>query len=138
MKKVFLSLILISLLAVSTVPAMVLAQPVESCILKHDLSDFDPVCVEGEISEDDTGAWGMCCMLDAIYTVVDWIFFGLVALVAFFTIFGAFDILTAAGDPEKLKKGRERIMWAMVGLAGLAVALLSRAIPSLVEAIIGT
>jgi len=117
MKKVFLSLILISLLAVSTVPAMVLAQPVESCILKHDLSDFDPVCVEGEISEDDTGAWGMCCMLDAIYTVVDWIFFGLVALVAFFTIFGAFDILTAAGDPEKLKKGRERIMWAMVGLA---------------------
>jgi len=120
MKKVFLSLILISLLAVSTVPAMVLAQPVESCILKHDLSDFDPVCVEGEISEDDTGAWGMCCMLDAIYTV---------------TIFGAFDILTAAGDPEKLKKGRERIMWAMVGLA---VALLSRAIPSLVEAIIGT
>jgi hypothetical protein len=74
-------------------------------------------------------------MLDAVYTIVDWIFIGLVALVALFTILGAFDILTAAGDPEKVSKGRGKIMYAMIGLA---VALLSRAVPSLVKALIGT
>ncbi len=135
MKKAFLSLILITLLIVFAVPAMVLAQPAESCTLRHDLTDFDPECRVGEVDEDITGAWGMCCMLDAVYTVVDWIFFGLIAVVALFTILGAFDILTAAGDPEKVKKGRERIMYAMIGLA---VALLSRAVPSLVKALIGT
>ncbi len=136
MKKVFSNLVLISLLLVILVPVAVLAQPVESCTIRHEeVADLDPACVEGEISEADTSAWGMCCMLDAVYTVVDWIFFGLIALVALFIIFGAYDILTAAGDPEKLKKGRERIMWAM---AGLAVALLSRAIPSLVKAVIGS
>lgn len=143
MKKVFLSLILISLLAVISVPAMVLAQPVESCTLRHDLTDFDLACMEGAVVGEtlgegitaDTSAWGMCCMLDAIYTVVDWIFFGLMSVVALFTIWGAFNILTGGGDPERVSKGRERIMYAMIGLA---VALLSRAVPSLVKALIGT
>ncbi len=135
MKKVFLSFILISLLAVIAVPATVLAQPAESCTLRHDLTDFDSACSVGLVDEDATGAWGMCCMLDAVYTVVDWIFFGLIAVVALFTILGAFDILTAAGDPEKVSKGRSRIMYAMIGLA---IALLSRAVPSLVKALIGT
>jgi hypothetical protein len=135
MKKAFLSLILISLLAVIALPTMVLAQPVESCTLRHDLTDFDAGCDIGLVDESVTSAWGMCCMLDAIYTVVDWIFFGLIALVALFTILGAFDILTAAGDPEKVSKGRARIMYAMIGLA---IALLSRAVPSVVKALIGT
>ena len=135
MKKAFLSLILISLLAVIAVPAMVLAQPVDSCTLRHDLTDFNPDCEIGLVDENVTSAWGMCCMLDAIYTAVDWIFFGLIAVVALFTIWGAFDILTAAGTPEKVAGGRQRIMYAMIGLA---VALLSRAVPSLVKALIGT
>jgi len=146
MKKVFLSLILITLLIAFAVPAIVLAQPAESCTLGqgHNLTDFDDACVAGgEVCDDidspiclnPTSAWGMCCMLDAVYTVVDWIFFGLIAVVSLFTIWGAFDILTAAGDPEKVSKGRGRIMYAMIGLA---VALLSRAVPSLVKALIGT
>ena len=81
-----------------------------------------------------TAKWGLISILDSTYTVINWIFFGLIAMVSLFTILGAFDILTAAGDPEKIKKGRERIMYAMIGLA---VALLSRAIPGVVEALIG-
>lgn len=135
MKKIFSSLILISLLSVILVPAAVLAQPVNYCNIRHEeVAKFNPDCMVGEVNEGITSAWGMCCMLDSIYTVIDWIFFGLVAAVSLFTIWGAFEILTAAGDSEKLNTGRKRIMWAM---AGLAVALLSRAIPSLVVAIIG-
>ena len=81
-----------------------------------------------------TAKWGMICALSSVYTVVDWIFVGLMAVVVLFTILGAFDILTAAGDPEKVKKGRERIMYAMIGLA---VALLSRAVPGIVNSLIG-
>ena len=116
-------------------PVMTLAAgPITSCNITHaEVADFNSVCVIGLVSATTTNAWGMCCLLNSVYTVVDWMFFGLVALVSFFTIFGAFDILTAAGDPEKLKKGRERIMWAMVGLA---VALLSRAIPGVVESLL--
>ncbi len=135
MKKIFSSLILISLLLVTLIPAAVLAQPVESCNVRHEeVAKFNELCVIGEISEDDTNAWGMCCLLDSVYTVIDWIFFGLVAAVSLSTIWGASDILTAAGNTEKYEGGRKRIMFAMLGLG---VALLSRAIPSLVGAIIG-
>ena len=81
-----------------------------------------------------TPKWGMICILSSVYTLINWIFSGLMVAVSLFTIWGAYDILTAAGDPEKVKKGRERIMYAMIGLV---VALLSKAIPGLVEALIG-
>ena len=138
MKKIFLSLISISLLAVVAIPAMVLAAtgPLTSCNISHpEVADFDSNCVVGLVSPTTTDAWGICCALNAVYTTIDWVFTILIAVVALFTILGAFDILTAAGDPEKVKKGRERIMYAMIGLA---VALLSRAVPSLVKAVIAT
>ena len=138
MKKVFSSLIAITLITMLTVPAMVLAQsePVDSCTLRHKIELGGDTYYENDVMDESaTGAWGLFCMLDAIYTVVDWIFVGLMAVVTLFTILGAFDILTAAGDPEKVKKGRERIMYAMIGLA---IALLSRAVPSLVRSVIGT
>jgi hypothetical protein len=135
MKKIFSTLILISLLSIILIPAAASAQPVDSCTIRHEqVADFDPLCTPGVVNESVTSAWGMCCMLDAIYTVIDWVFFGLVAAVSLFTVWGAYDILTAAGDAERYGKGRQRIMWAMIGLA---VALLSRAIPSLVTTIIG-
>ncbi|MCP6718302.1 MAG: hypothetical protein KJI70_02050 [Patescibacteria group bacterium] len=134
MKKVFLSLIAITSLTVLVVPMIVSAQPVTGCEITHtEVADFESACTVGAIT-DSVDAWGMCCLLNTVYTVVDWIFFGLIAVVSLFTILGAFDILTAAGDPEKVKKGRERIMYAMIGLA---VALLSRAVPSIVVAIVG-
>jgi len=118
MKKTFL--ISIILLTVLAIPVMISAAdgPLTGCnITQAEVAEFNSNCAVGFVSATTTDAWGLCCLLNSIYTVIDWIFFGLIALVAFFTIFGAFDILTAAGDPEKLKKGRERIMWAMVGLA---------------------
>jgi len=132
-KRLLISIILLTTLIA---PVMVLAadKPLTGCDITHpEVADFDSDC-DGPISSTTTDAWGMCCLLNSIYTVVDWIFVGLIAIVSLFTILGAFDILTAAGDPEKVKKGRERIMYAMVGLA---IALLSRAVPGIVSALIG-
>jgi hypothetical protein len=144
MKKILSVLISASIVAGAVAPMAALAQPAESCTLKHDgLTDIDPVCVNGrEVcdvggpcpSNGETTSWGMCCILDAVYTVTDWIFIGLVAIVSVLTIWGGVTISTAGGSEEKITKGRNYILFAMVGLA---VALLSKAVPSVVKALIG-
>ncbi|GAH21146.1 unnamed protein product, partial [marine sediment metagenome] len=75
----------------------------------------------------------MCCVLDTIYTVTDWIFAGVVALVVIFVLIGAFNLLTAAGSPEKVKSGRDFIIYASIGMI---VAILAKAIPAIVKAIL--
>ena len=136
MKKIFSGLVLIAvLMAMAAAPLAALAQPMEGCTLKHDLSSFDEACTkEAEVNDEVTSAWGMCCLLDAVYTVTDWIFFGLVSIVGVLVVYGGFTITTAGGNPENVKKGKDLIMYAMVGMA---VALLSKAVPSIVKTLIG-
>ena len=73
---------------------------------------------------------GMCCVLNTVYNVTDWIFIFLVVIVAVFVLIGAFNFITSAGDPEKTKSGRNYILYAAVGLA---VAFLAKAVPGLVR-----
>ena len=49
-------------------------------------------------------------------------------------IYGGFTIITAAGSPEKAGKGKSIITYAMIGVA---VAVLARIIPSVVQYIMG-
>ena len=131
MKKVLSVIILAGMIA----PMVALAQPKTSCELAHDITGIDAACTSAAtVDETATKAWGMCCILDAVYTVIDWIFFVMIAVVGFLVIWGGFTIATAGGAPEKLGQGRSYILFAMVGLA---IALLSKAVPSLVEALIG-
>jgi len=136
LKKILPVLVLLSFLAVLAVPAMVSANgPATECTLGHDVIDIDPVCTEGTtVDEDATPLWGMCCLLDAIYTVTDWIFIVLIAVVGLMVLFGAFTLLTAAGAPEKVTSGRNYIIYAMIGMV---VALFAKAIPSIVKAMLG-
>ena len=130
MKKVVSALVLASLM----LPVMALAQPSSQCTITHSevggltgcpssgpcVFATDPIC-------------GACCVLEVVYTVADWIFFGLIAVVALLVIWGGFTIATAGGAPDKVGQGRNFILYAMIGLA---LALLSRAIPALVRALI--
>ncbi len=75
-----------------------------------------------------------CCLMSTIYTITDWIFFVLVALSAIMILLGAFSILTAGGNAEKVTAGRNYIMYAAIGLV---VGLLARAIPALARLLIG-
>ena len=136
MNKIFLGLVLtISLL----VPTLILAAgPVSSCVTSHDIkmpgytatSSLTYGSGAGEINKD----WGMVCLLDSVYSVTDWIFYGLLSLVSVLTIWGGFMIVTAGSDTEKVGKGRDYIVYATVGLI---VAFLSRVIPSIAEGIVG-
>ena len=72
--------------------------------------------------------------MDTVYTVTDWIFVGVVTLVVIFILWGAFNLLTAAGNPEKIKTGRDLIIFASIGML---VALLAKAIPWIVRNVLG-
>ena len=154
-KKVLSILVLIFLIYLF-LPNKVLAQPLDCCQLGKTI-DFDGVtytkgywvgekiCTNAVIAANCpiTGAttancytakWGILCLLNAVNTVTDWLFYILVVLTSLLVIFGAFTISTAGGDPGKVSSGRNYILYAMVGLA---LALLSRAIPRIVEGLVG-
>lgn len=129
-------LALLSILAVMAVPMLASAQgPASQCTLRHDITDIDAACSVGAVvDETATSAWGMCCMLDAVYTVTDWVFIILMAFVAVMIVWGGFTLTTAAGAPDKVASGRNYIIYALIGLA---VALLARAFPSVVKSLLG-
>jgi len=146
MKKILSALFLISFLMVLVLPVMVSAQTppseIESCKMRHDLTgaaweDRGFSCTAKGVDCDfdsTTFTCGVCCLMDTIYTVTDWIFVGIVALVIIFILLGAFNILTAGGSAEKVTAGRQYIIWACVGML---VALLAKAIPFAVRNVLG-
>ena len=141
LKKISLALVLISLLAVLLAPVVASAQvelkEINKCTLRHDFSAWTKIdCPSSGACQFDSTTYDcpMCCLLDTIYTVTDWIFAGIVSLVVIFVLIGAFNLLTAAGSPEKIKSGRDLIIFASVGML---VALLAKAIPAIVKAILG-
>ena len=136
MKKIILSLILVTMLGMVIVPSMGLAQDImEGCTLRHDVS-FDSVQYNkgDDIDGADNTAWGMICLFDSIYTITDWIFYILVAITGVLVVWGGVTIAMAGGDSEKMTQGKNFIMYAMMGLA---VALLSKAIPAVVQNLLG-
>jgi len=135
MKKILQVLVSISLLVVLLSPIAVSAQVTqapETCTLKYDLSGVNSACTKNTtVSIAD---YGMCCLLNTIYNVTNWIFIILVGVVTIFVILGAFTIVTAAGSPEKLNSGRNYILYATIGLL---VAFLAKAVPGIVKIIVG-
>lgn len=81
-----------------------------------------------------TGDCGMCCLLNGIYNITDWVFVVLMAVSSLMIIWGAVLFTTSSGDPEKVGRARNLIIFAAVGIA---VALFSRAVPPAVKMIIG-
>jgi hypothetical protein len=135
MKKIILSLILITILGMTIVPSISLAQDImDGCDLRHDVSFDGTEYFEGDSIGSDNTAWGMICLFDTIYTVTDWIFYILLAVTGVLVVWGGTTIAMAGGDAENMQKGKNYIMYAMMGLA---VALLSRAIPAIVQNVLG-
>jgi len=153
MKKVLLISVSIGLLIVLAAPTASLAQPSgppECCQLGGkaiQIGTDTPCAANSVVGSNETGAycpgktitcpksnWGIYCLINGIYTVTDWIFFILIAVVAIMVLYGAFQIVTAGGDPGKVSTGRNFIVYAMVGFA---LALLAKAIPSIAKSILG-
>ncbi|MFH1036677.1 MAG: hypothetical protein V1756_01230 [Patescibacteria group bacterium] len=82
----------------------------------------------------DVADCGMCCVLNTVYTVTDWIFFAIITIAVVFILVGGFMFVTAGGNAEKTMAGRNYLMMAAVGIL---IALLARAIPAIVKMVVG-
>lgn len=140
MKKILSALILTGFLAILIAPLMVSAIDAipNSCVMRKAVDKTDcPVPPATVIYTDTTPhgvSGGMCCMLSSVNYVIDWIYFILLFIVIIFVILGAFNFVTSAGDTEKTTKGKNYILYAMIGLG---IALLARAFPAVVQSIVG-
>ncbi len=152
MKKILIFLGTVFLFSFLILTGVVFSQaekPPECCKLQHDMTSIDdPECDEGNIVGPSTSAhcpigtipaanvtpkWGLCCTVDAIYSVADYIFwvFFIVAIIAF-AVAGYF-FLIGGGDPGTLSRAKSMVLW---GSIAVVVVVLSKVIPAAVKAIV--
>ena len=143
MKKILSVLVLMGLLGVLIMPitALAVTEPADQCNIRNEEVANIAGCPDsGTVGGTDSTAltkmsgWGVCCTIDAVYTVFNWMFVVLIAFVGIMIVYGGVMIVTAGGDAGNVKKGRDAITYAVVGFA---VALLARAIPSVVASLLG-
>ena len=92
----------------------------------HCLMPDETVCYCNPLSGD-----GLESISDPI---IDFIFKISVVVVPVLVVYGAFMIITAAGDAEKIKQAKAMIFWTLIGFT---IVLLSRGVSDLIEVIIG-
>ena len=73
-------------------------------------------------------------LLNLINGVANWIFSVLLVLAAIMLVWGGFEFVTSGGSPEGVTAARNKIIY---GLIGVAVALLSRGLVSVLRSILG-
>ena len=76
----------------------------------------------------------ICCTLDIVYTVTDWVFYFVLIFAVLMLVIGGAFYIAAAGDPEKASRGKAILTLCVVGLV---IALIAKLIPSLVRFFIG-
>ncbi len=133
MKKILSIFATVSLLAVLVLPAVSLAEPPESipteCTITNSIGSFGSTDCNTKTSQI-----GICCMLNTVYTVTNWIFYIITIIAVLMIIYGGFVYITAAGDPTKATQAKSILTFAVIGLA---IALIAKLIPSLVKFILG-
>ena len=73
-------------------------------------------------------------LIGIMCNILGWVFVLLILLAVVFVIVAAFRYLTAAGDPEKVKKANYTLLYAAIAVA---VAILAKAVPLLVSSLVG-
>ena len=134
----------------------VLAQeePIKCCVLKHDVPKLcNGTCEAGHCAAGENitecggtacptsvyglstpGIWTVICTLSTIYYVTDWIFYISLLISGVMVLAGSFMIATSAGNSQQWQKGKDVILYAMIGLA---VALFSKIFPGIVKFFLG-
>ena len=72
-------------------------------------------------------------VVQTLETIANWIFYILLFVAAIFIVIAGVSFVTAQGDPEKFKKAKDTVLYAVVGIV---VALLSRGIVALVNTVL--
>lgn len=103
-----------------------------------DYTDFDADTIGCGENAQNTGYrvmenWGLVCLLNAVYTVTNWIFYLImIAIVVLFVIAAAMFML-AGGDMGKTKKAKGLMI---LGIVGIVIALIAKLVPSMVKLIV--
>jgi hypothetical protein len=140
MKKVLIALLLVVFIgsgvfsSVSLINAQTAGGPPSQCTMSRNTGIAGCPATGPCAFDSTTSPCGICCLMNALYTITDWVFIITIAIVMLFVIVGAFTFVTSAGDPEKTKSGRLYITYAAIGLA---IGLLARAVPGIVRMVIG-
>jgi len=145
MKKLFTIIALSAVLALSVAPAVSAQDEIPNgCMMKYDVNGSNSKivcpgvgveCVIGEWEKTDGNTTcGLCCLLNSIRTVTNWIFFIMMTLAVILIIIGGATYMLSGGDPTKAGKGKSLITYAIIGLA---IALVARFIPPIVVFILG-
>jgi len=111
-----------------------LTGPIGGCIMGRDVKVSGCSTAGQECNFDTNTKCGICCVLNTLYNVTNWMFIISVALSGIFIMLGAFQILMAGGNSENVDKGRHYITYAAIGLIA---GLLSKAIPAVVRMAVG-
>ena len=158
MKKILILIGLISILAVPIIGVAQMSFTPDYCTISHILRDYD-VCVlrvggqavqwlgpdniTGGPFENIGGAvyWEShgvsltaCCLIDKILTIGDYIFMAILVIAVIFILLAAWTFLTSGGEPEKVKKARSYLLFAVIGIA---VGFLARILVKVVASIVG-
>ena len=119
----------LSAMAVDSIPT--------GCTLRYDVDDETDiaVCVKGyTVDLDENPDQSICCLLDTVHAVTDWVFYFVLILAVLMLVIGGAFYITAAGDPEKAGRGK---MILTLSVVGLVIAIIAKLIPSLVRFFVG-
>jgi Type IV secretion system pilin len=86
------------------------------------------------ITAPNAGINSIGAVSSSLCAITNWLFYFLILLAVIFIIIAAYKYLTAAGDPEKVKAASHSLLYAAIAIV---VAILAKAVPSLVGSIIG-
>ena len=109
-------------------------------VIADEAEDCEEYCgaVEDYTMPSDTVCYCNPLMGDGLGSIIDpiigFIFKISMVLVPLLVIYGAFMIVTAAGDSAKIEQAKKIIFWTLVGFV---IVLLSRGVGDLIEVIIG-
>lgn len=92
------------------------------------LSLIMPALASAQLPTSAEGVFALGC------TIVNLLFGVLIFLTIFFVVLAAFKYLTAGGDMEKVKAASHQLLFAAIAIV---VALLAKALPSIVTSIVG-
>lgn len=118
---------------------------IECCKLRYDFVDVDENCKKGKVvaapgyracqwKVDATSIrWAVCCLLNTLYKISDWLVLLVMPFAILVFLAGAYTLTTSSGDPEKINKGRDYIIWAIVGAV---VCFLIKAILAAIKTVV--
>ncbi len=102
MKKILLSLLL-GLLIIMSAGTVVAATETLPTTSELEISSFSDI-------------------IDTLEKLTDWFYATLLVAAAFYLVWGGFDFIFSGGVEEKVKSGRQKIQYALIGVAVAVVA----------------